>query len=364
MRSVFRYRTSVVLTVLCALAAVPAITLFAAGEGANVIVIEDCEDAARSAGDRWQLAGYYRPHSPSVEYVFDKDRGSRVVEFKAKTRPFVREPLNKKSFAAFVDLKYPIDADGLTTRLLKSNILEPDGENFRFPAEVMAIPDRYQMLDMLKKLPEKFTEDELTVTVAVWAQRHMLRQPRWSLKIDREIQENDVVELTWAMRFDPKSWASRSFVIILMIEGNISEKFKFYTKETHVIDMETQGEEPGYVRSGRKKRDVVFYWRQMDEWKKETGPVRRGQYYRCLMDSQMDAQTPVNGWYVFRFNLTEDMKRGKALYSRDRDGQPRIVADTLKKINSIDIDASDCRIDDIKLIITKKPAPIDRTPAD
>ncbi|HUW57388.1 MAG TPA: hypothetical protein VMZ92_12195, partial [Planctomycetota bacterium] len=73
---------------------------------------------------------------------------------------------------------------------------------------------------------------------------------------------------------------------------------------------------------------------------------------------------PVNGWYVFRFNLTEDMKRGKALYSRDRDGQPRIVADTLKKINSIDIDASDCRIDDIKLIITKKPAPIDRTPAD
>jgi len=139
-----------------------------------------------------------------------------------------------------------------------------------------------------------------------------------------------------------------------MIEGNISEKFKFYTKETHVIDMETQGEEPGYVKNGGRNRDVVFYWRLMDEWKKETGPVRRGQYYRCLMDSQMDAQTPVNGWYVFRFNLTEDMKRGKALYSRDRDGQPRIVADTLKKINSIDVDASDCRIDDIKLIITKK----------
>ena len=357
MRSVFRYGANVFLAVLCALVVVPAVMLPAAEDGAKTIVIEDCEDAARSAGDRWQLAGYYRPHSPSVEYVFDKDRGSRVVEFKAKTRPFVREPLNKKSFAAFVDLKYPIDADGLTTRLLKSNILEPDGENFRFPPKIMAIPDRYQFLDLLKKLPETFSRDELTVTVAVWAQRHMLRQPRWSLKIDRPVEKDEVVELEWAMRFDPKSWTSRSFVIILMIEGNISKKFKFYTKETHVIDMETQGEEPGYVKSGRKKRDVVFYWRQMDEWKKETGPVRRGKYYRCLMDSQMDKQTPVKGWYVFRFNLTEDMKRGKALYSRDREGRPRIVTDTLKKINRIDVDASDCRIDDIKLIITKKPAP-------
>jgi len=357
MRSVFRYRTNVFLAVLCALAVVPAVMLLAAEDGAKTIVIEDCEDAARSAGDRWQLAGYYRPHSPSVEYVFDKDRGSRVVEFKAKTRPFVREPLSKKSFARFIEHKYLIDVDGLTAKLLKHGIMEKDGDNFRFPSRIMDIPDRYQFLDVLKKLPDKFTEDELTVAVAVWARRHMLRQPRWSLKIDRPVEKDEIVELEWAMRFDPKSWRSRSFVLILMIKGDISKKFKFYTKETHVIDMETQGEEPGYVKSGRKKRDVVFYWRQMDEWKKETGPVRRGQYYRCLMDAQIDGQTPVKGWYVFRFNLTEDMKRGRALYSRDRDGQVRIVADTLRKINRIDVDAADCRIDDIKLIITKKPAP-------
>ena len=204
MRSVFRYGTNVFLAVLCALAVVPAVMLLAAEDGAKTIVIEDCEDAAKSAGDRWQLAGYFRP-IPSVDYVFDKDRGSRVVEFTAAPKPFIAAPLSKASFAEFIDLKYAINVDELTSKLLKHRVVEAEGDDFRFPPGIMAIPDRCQMLDMLKKLPEKFTEDELTVTVAVWAQRHMLRQPRWSLKIDREIQENDVVELTWAMRFDPKS---------------------------------------------------------------------------------------------------------------------------------------------------------------
>jgi len=355
MRSVFRYRTNVVLTVLCALAVVPATALFAAGEGANVIVIEDCEDAAKAAGDRWKLAGYYRPHSPRVEYVFDKDRGSRVVEFKGKPKPFVRDPLSKKSFARFIEQKYPIDVDALTARLLKHGIMKPDGDNFRFPPGIMAIPDRYQFLDVLRKLPDKFTEDELTVAVAVWARRHMIRQPRWRLKVDKAIGKDEIVELQWAMRFDPKSWTSRSFVVILMIKGTRgSKKFKYYMKETHVIDLETQGEEPGYVKAGWAKRDQVFYWRLMDEWKKEPGPVKRGRYSRCFLDAQVTKQTPVKGWYVFRCNLTDDIGNSRRPGRLDRNGKVRIVSDTLERINSIDIDAADCRMDDIKLIITKK----------
>lgn len=330
----------------------PAATKVAKQDGAETIVIEDCEDVGKTALDRWKRVGWARVES--VEYVFDQDRQSRVIEFKAKPTPYVAKPLNKESFARFIDQKYPIKVDELTAKLQKAGIIEQDGENFRFPPRIMVIPDRYQFLDVLKKLPDKLTDDELTVAVAVWARRHMIRQPRYSLKIDKPIGKDDIVELEWSMRFDPKSWTSRSFVVVLMIEAaKGSKKYKYYMKETHVIDMETQSEEPLYVKGGRKKRDHVFYWRLMDEWKKEPGPVKRGRYSRCFLDAQVEKQTPVKGWYLFRCNLTEDIKNSKHLYKRGRAGKPRVVSDTLEKILSIDVDASDCRMDDIKLIIRK-----------
>ncbi len=160
----------------------PAATKVAKQDGAETIVIEDCEDVGKTALDRWKRVGWARVES--VEYVFDQDRQSRVIEFKAKPTPYVAKPLNKESFARFIDQKYPIKVDELTAKLQKAGIIEQDGENFRFPPRIMVIPDRYQFLDVLKKLPDKLTDDELTVAVAVWARRHMIRQPRYSLKIE------------------------------------------------------------------------------------------------------------------------------------------------------------------------------------
>jgi hypothetical protein len=354
MRSGFRYGTNAVLALLCALAALPAVDLFAAGDAVSVIVIDDCEDAAGVAGDRWKLAGYYRRHSPRVEYVFDEDRGSRVVAFKGTPKPFVRAPLNRKSFARFIEQKYPIDVDELTARLLKNGIMEPDGEDYRFPPRIMAIPDRYRFLEVLKELPAEVADDALTVAVAVWARRHMITQPRWRLKIDREIEKDDVVELTWAMRFDPSSWNPKRFTVYVQVEtdGRIRHMFH-YLKTTHVTELENQGEEKKYKWL---KRDQVFYWRLLDDWQAEQGPISRGRYVRALLDSQVAAQTPVNGWYTLRCNLSRNLRAARQFYSRDRNGTPRRIhhRNRILRIKSVDVSAGDCRIDDIRLIITKR----------
>ena len=156
------------------------------------------------------------------------------------------------------------------------------------------------------------------------------------------------------MRFDPASWKSKSFVVYVQVDtgGRIEHMFH-YLKATHVAELENQEEEKKYKFL---PRDQIFYWRQLDEWSQEAGPVQRGKYVRAFLDSQVARQTPRDGWYVFRCNLSENLRNAKDFYRRDKNGQPRRPLEDLqiKRVRSFDVCADDCRIDDVKLVVRKK----------
>ena len=243
----------------------------------------------------------------------------------------------------------------MQAKLLKEGLIEKDSDgNYRFVPKIMALTDRYKLRDHLKTLATTFTDDEITVTLSLWARCHEVLRPKYSMKIDRPVEEGEEVQVEWAMRFDPASWDSKNFIVYVQVEtdGRIKHMFH-YLKPTHVAELENQGEEKKYKFL---KRDFIFYWRVLDEWEKEEGPVVRGTYVRSFLDSQVAAQSPADGWYVFRGNLTENLHNAKNFYKRDKTGAPEQALGQvkIKKIISFDVCAGDCRIDDIKLIVTKK----------
>ena len=341
----------------------PAIMLIANGvekaesSAANAIstTYEDAEDAAAKAGDKWKVIRRVYRSTSSVEYVRDKERKSRVVEFKS-TGVARTQWIQEVWFAELLEQGYVFKVDDLMQgKLLKEGMVKKDAKgNYRFVPKILAITDRFKLRDYIKKLPTPFTNDEITVTLSLWARCHEMRRPKYSMKIDKPVEEGEEVEVEWAMRFDPASWDSKSFIVYVQVEtdGNIKHMFH-YLKPTHVAELENQGEEKKYKWL---KRDYIFYWRILDEWQTEEGPIRRGTYVRALLDSQVARQTPAKGWYVFRCNLSQNLRNAKHFYSRDKNGAPRLKLQQLKikKIKSFDVVAGDCRIDDVKIIVTKK----------
>jgi len=316
---------------------------------------EDAEDAAAKAGDKWKLIRRIHRATSSVTYVRDEERKSRVVEF--KSTGVARTTWIKESwFAELLEQGYVFKADDLMqAKLLKEGVIQKDDKgNYRFVPKILAITDRYKFRDYLKTLPTTFTDDEITVTLSLWARCHGMRRPKYSMTIDQPVAEGEEVEVEWAMRFDPTSWDSKSFTVYVQVEtdGGIKHMFH-YLKATHVADLENQEEEKKYKWA---KRDVIFYWRLLDEWQTEEGPIRRGTYVRALLDSQLARQTPADGWYVFRCNLSENLRNAKHMYSRDKTGAPKrkLQKARIKKIKSFDVSAGDCRLDDVRIIVTKK----------
>jgi hypothetical protein len=259
-------------------------------------------------------------------------------------------------FSELLEQGYVFKPDDLMqAKLLKEGMIQKDAEgNYRFVPKIMAIPDRYKLRDYIKALQTPFSDDEITVALSLWARCHEMTRPKYSLKIDKPVEEGEEVEVEWAMRFDPTSWDSKSFVVYVQVEtgGTIKHMFH-YLKETHVADLENQGEEKNYKWL---KRDQIFYWRILDEWQKEEGPIRRGTYVRAFLDSQVARQSPAKGWYVFRCNLSQNLRDAKNFYSRDKDGAPKRTLQQLRisRIKSFDVCAGDCRLDDVKIIVTKK----------
>jgi len=324
-------------------------------ENAVSTTYEDAEDAAAKAGDKWKLIRRISRSNASVAYVYDEARKSRVVEF--KSTGVARTPWIKDVwFSELHEQGYVFKTDDLMqAKLLKEGLIQKDDKgNYRFVPKIMAITDRYKLRDYLKTLPTPFSDDEITVTLSLWARCRETRRSKYSLKIDRPVEEGEEVEVEWAMRFDPTSWNSKSFTVYVQVDtgGRIEHMFH-YLKPTHVTELENQGEEKKYKWL---KRDYVFYWRVLDEWQKEEGPVSRGRYVRSFLDSQVAQQSPANGWYVFRCNLSRNLRNAKSFYSRDRNGVPRRKLQQLriKKINSFDVSAGDCRMDDVKIIATRR----------
>ena len=322
---------------------------------ASSTTYEDAEDAAAKASDKWKLIRRVYRSTSSVAYVRDKEHKSRVVEF--KSTGVARTPWIKDVwFTELHEQGYVFKTDDLMqAKLLKEGLIHKDDRgNTRFVPKILAIPDRYGLRDHLKKLPTTFSDDEITVTLSLWARCHGTRRPKYSLKIDKPVEEGEEVEVEWAMRFDPTSWDSKSFTVYVQVEtdGRIKHMFH-YLKATHVADLENQEEEKKYKWA---TRDVIFYWRLLDEWQKEEGPIRRGTYVRALLDSQVARQTPADGWYIFRCNLSENLRNAKHMYSRDKTGAPKrkLQKARIKRIKSFDVSAGDCRIDDVKIIVTKK----------
>ena len=329
----------------------------AAPGAAHVIATtyEDAEDAAATASDKWKVIRRVHGCTSSVRYVRDEKRKSRVVEFKS-TSP-ARIPWIKDIwFAELHEQGYVFKTDDLMqAKLLKEGLVRKDDKgHYCFVPKILAITDRYKLRDHLKALPTPFSDDEITVTLSLWARCHRTRSPKYSIKIDKPLAEDEEVEVAWAMRFDPTSWDSKSFIVYVQVEtdGGIKHMFH-YLKATHVAGLENQEEEKKYKWA---PRDVIFYWRLLDAWAAEVGPIRRGTYVRALLDAQVARQTPADGWYEFRCNLSENLRNAKHMYSRDRTGNPKLKLQNarIKKIKSFDVAAGDCRIDDVKIIVMKR----------
>ena len=320
----------------------------------TVITVEDAEDAAAKAGDKWKVIRRIGRSNASVAYVYDEARKSRVVEFKSTGVPRARW-IRDVWFTEMTAQKYAFKRDEVLANLRKEGLIEKDDRgNDRFVPKILALPDRYALRDHLKKLATPFTDDETTVTLSLWARCRETRRSKISVKIDRPIAEDEEVEVEWAMRFEPMVWNSKSFTVYVQVEADAGVKHMFhYLKATHATELANQGEEKGYKWA---KRDVIFYWRQLDAWAKETGPISRGRYVRALLDDQLAKQKPVNGWYQFRCNLSQNLRDAKSMYSIGRDGKPRrkLQNARITKVKSVDVAAGDCRIDDVRIIVRKK----------
>ena len=349
-------RTTETVVVATALLLMAGGSFLAAEEASKVtvITIEDAEDAAAKATDKWKVIRRIGRSNESVAYVYDEQRKSRVVEFKSTEVPRARW-IKEVWFKELTEQKYAFKRDDLLTKLRKEGLIEKDARgNDRFVPKILALLDRYALRDHLKTLQTPFTDDEMTVTLSLWARCRETRRSKISVKIDRAIAEDEEVEVEWAMRFDPMVWNSKSFTVYVQVETDAGIKHMFhYLKATHATELANQGEEKGYKWA---KRDVIFYWRLLDKWDKEEGPIRRGTYVRSLLDAKIAKQKPIDGWYTFRCNLSQNLRNAKGMYSRDKTGEPsqRLKKAKIKRIKSFDVAAGDCRVDDVKIIVTKK----------
>ena len=94
---------------------------------AAVIRVEDAEDAAANATDRWKLIRPIYGSNPSVAYVYDEGRKSRVVEFKSAgvlSTPYIKDVW----FEELTQQKYGFKRDDLLAKLRKEGLIEKDGQ--------------------------------------------------------------------------------------------------------------------------------------------------------------------------------------------------------------------------------------------